>query len=106
MASTHDGRGYWLVASDGGIFAFGDAPFLGSLGNIAINEPIVGMAATRDGRGYWMVGMDGGVYGEGDAPFDGSLGNKLIMWPILGIMATPDGGYSLVDESGNPVHFG
>ena len=106
MAATAGGRGYWTVASDGGIFAFGDAPFLGSLGNIAINEPIVGMAATRDGRGYWMVGMDGGVYGEGDAPFDGSLGNKLIMWPILGIMATPDGGYSLVDEAGNPVHFG
>ncbi len=26
--------GYWLVASDGGIFAFGDAPFYGSTGNI------------------------------------------------------------------------
>ncbi len=27
MASTIDGLGYWLVASDGGIFAFGDAGF-------------------------------------------------------------------------------
>ena len=26
---TPDGRGYWLVASDGGIFAFGDAGFYG-----------------------------------------------------------------------------
>jgi len=30
MASTPDGRGYWLVASDGGVFSFGDAPFRGS----------------------------------------------------------------------------
>ena len=36
--------GYWLVASDGGIFSFGDAPFLGSTGNIHLNQPIVGMS--------------------------------------------------------------
>jgi hypothetical protein len=32
MAATPDGHGYWLVASDGGIFAFGDATFEGSTG--------------------------------------------------------------------------
>ena len=31
MAATQDGKGYWLVASDGGVFAYGDAPFYGSL---------------------------------------------------------------------------
>jgi hypothetical protein len=30
MAATPDGMGYWLVASDGGIFAYGDAGFFGS----------------------------------------------------------------------------
>ena len=30
MAATPDGKGYWLVASDGGIFTFGDAAFYGS----------------------------------------------------------------------------
>ena len=30
MAATPDGRGYWLVAADGGVFTFGDAPFDGS----------------------------------------------------------------------------
>ena len=30
MAATPDGGGYWLVASDGGIFCFGDAGFFGS----------------------------------------------------------------------------
>ncbi len=35
MAPTPTGAGYWLVASDGGIFTFGDAGFYGSTGNIA-----------------------------------------------------------------------
>jgi hypothetical protein len=30
MAATPTGKGYWLVASDGGIFTFGDAVFFGS----------------------------------------------------------------------------
>ncbi|MGC8466525.1 MAG: hypothetical protein ACP5O0_11480, partial [Acidimicrobiales bacterium] len=34
--------GYRLVASDGGIFSFGDAQFYGSTGNIKLNAPIVG----------------------------------------------------------------
>ncbi len=46
MAATADGKGYWLVASDGGIFVLGDAGFYGSEGASPLNEPIVGMAAT------------------------------------------------------------
>ena len=30
MAAGPDDDGYWLVASDGGVFAFGSAPFAGS----------------------------------------------------------------------------
>jgi hypothetical protein len=33
-----------MVATDGGIFAFGDAPFFGSTGSIKLNKPIVSMA--------------------------------------------------------------
>ena len=43
MQSTHDGQGYWFVASDGGIFAYGDAPFRGSMGGQPLNKPMVGM---------------------------------------------------------------
>jgi len=39
------GRGYWLVASDGGVFGFGDATFFGSLGARALHVRVVGMAA-------------------------------------------------------------
>ena len=31
MAATPTGKGYWLVAADGGVFSFGDAPFLGNV---------------------------------------------------------------------------
>ena len=44
MAATPDGQGYWVVASDGGLFAFGDAGFDGSMGGTPLNEPVVGMA--------------------------------------------------------------
>jgi hypothetical protein len=43
MAATPDGQGYWLVASDGGIFTFGDAAFEGSAGAVSLNQGIVGM---------------------------------------------------------------
>ncbi len=49
MASTPDGKGYWLVASDGGVFAFGDAQFEGSMGGVALPSPVTGIAATPDG---------------------------------------------------------
>ena len=29
MAATRDGEGYWLVAADGSVFAFGDASLYG-----------------------------------------------------------------------------
>jgi hypothetical protein len=45
-AATHDGRGYWEVASDGGVFNFGDASFFGSMGGKPLNKPVVSMAGT------------------------------------------------------------
>jgi len=46
MAATPDGRGYWLVASDGGIFSYGDAPFYGSTGSLALEAPILAISAV------------------------------------------------------------
>jgi len=92
MAATSDGGGYWLVASDGGIFAFGDAKFYGSTGSLHLNKPIVGMAATSDGGGYWLVASDGGIFAFGDAKFYGSTGSLHLNKPIVGMAATSDGG--------------
>jgi peptidoglycan-N-acetylglucosamine deacetylase len=70
-AATPDGGGYWEVASDGGIFSFGDAAFQGSMGGRELNSPIVGIAGTPDGGGYWEVASDGGIFSF-EAPFYGS----------------------------------
>jgi hypothetical protein len=85
MAATPDGKGYWLVASDGGVFAFGDATFYGSTGGLVLNQPIVGMHRTPDGRGYWLVASDGGVFAFGDATFYGSAGGTATGQPVVGI---------------------
>ena len=74
IAVTPDGRGYWEVASDGGIFTFGDAGFFGSMGGEPLNKPIVGIAAAVDGAGYYEVASDGGVFNFGSAGFFGSAG--------------------------------
>ncbi len=107
MAATPDGKGYWLVASDGGIFTFGDAAFYGSTGNIALNKPIVGMAATPDGKGYWLVASDGGIFAFGDAGFYGSTGNIHLNQPVVGMGTAPGGhGYWLVASDGGIFTFG
>ena len=84
MASTPDGKGYWLVASDGGIFSYGDAQFYGSTGAMKLNQPVVGMASTPDGKGYWLVASDGGIFSYGDAQFYGSTGSIVLNKPIIG----------------------
>gem|GEM_PF-3138755 len=104
---TSAGKGYWMVASDGGIFSFGASTFLGSTGAIALNRPIVGMARTPSGQGYWLVASDGGIFAFGDARFFGSTGTMTLNKPIVGMAATPSGnGYWLVASDGGLFAFG
>jgi subtilisin family serine protease len=101
------GPGYWLVASDGGVFTYGTADYRGSTGAIDLNRPIVGMAETPSGAGYWLVASDGGIFAFGDAAFYGSTGNINLNKPIVGMAATPSGlGYWLVASDGGIFAFG
>ena len=102
-----DGAGYWEVAADGGVFAFGNARFLGSMGGRPLGAPVVGLAVTPDGQGYWEVAADGGVFAFGDARFLGSMGGRPLSAPIVAVAPTPDGqGYWEVAADGGVFAFG
>jgi ribosomal protein L24E len=106
MASTPSGKGYWLVANDGGVFGF-NAPFFGSLGARHLNSPIIGMASTPSGKGYWLVAGDGGVFTFGDARFFGSTGSMHLNSPIKQFVPGPGGrGYWLMATDGGVFTFG
>ncbi len=99
--------GYRLVATDGGVFAFGTARYFGSLGGVRLAASVVGAARTSDGGGYWLVASDGGVFGFGDARFYGSTGGRRLDQPVVGMAAAPDGrGYWLVARDGGVFAFG
>lgn len=76
IVASSSGKGYAIVAEDGGVFCFGDFPFHGSLPEYKIQpaKPIVGMAAPPNEPYYWLVGADGGVFAlpPGVAPFYGA----------------------------------
>jgi hypothetical protein len=98
--------GYWEVASDGGIFAFGGATFFGSMGGQHLNAPTVGMADDPTSGGYWEVASDGGIFAFG-APFEGSMGGQHLNAPIVGMAANlKGGGYWEVASDGGIFAFG
>ena len=98
--------GYGEVASDGGIFAFGDANFYGSMGGQHLNAPIVAFAATPDSKGYWEVASDGGIFAIGDAAFYGSMGGHPLNRPIVSLVPAADGtGYWEVASDGGIFAF-
>ncbi len=97
-----------MVGSDGGVFAFGDAAFHGSIGNVAANmASVVAIASTPSGQGYWLVGSDGGVFAFGDAAFEGAATSFHHGAPIVGMAPTPSGyGYVLLGADGGVFAFG
>ncbi len=85
--------GYWLVASNGGIFAFGDAHFDGSTAGVAIASPIVGVAATDLHNG--PVSPSGPVL-----PNDIDGDHRLVN------ISCPTNGWCMaVDSSGNAINY-
>jgi hypothetical protein len=103
---SETGNGYLVVASDGGVFTFGDAVFGGSTGATNLQKPVVG-AAPHKGGGYWLVAADGGVFSFGGAPFFGSEAGAHLNQPIVGMAPTPSGnGYWLVAADGGVFTHG
>jgi hypothetical protein len=104
MAVDRQTGGYWLVASDGGVFSF-NAPFLGSMGGRTLNQPVVGISANLNGTGYWLVASDGGIF-TFNVPFYGSTGSIRLNKPVVGMgLDRSTGGYWLVASDGGVFSF-
>ncbi len=104
---TYAVPGYWMVASDGGIFSFGAARFFGSAGNRVLGAPVVALSTAPDDRGYWMADSHGGVFSFGGAGFYGSAGAQALSRPVVGMAPAHDGGgYWLVASDGGIFAYG
>jgi hypothetical protein len=75
MAASASGRGYWLVARDGGIFAFG-VPFRGSLAAQGGGSGLR-IRGVPSAQGYYILTTDGGVHAFGTAHYSGGLQGRL-----------------------------
>jgi hypothetical protein len=104
IVPSRDGGGYFMVASDGGVFAFGDAYFAGSCPGIGgCSGAAVDVMPDSTGNGYWIVTSTGNVYGFGDAAFYGSPGHGT----VTSAVATPDGkGYWVLLSDGEIFAYG
>jgi len=107
MVPAADGQGYFVVASDGGVFAFGPgASFAGSCPGIGgCSGPAVAVIPDSSGSGYWLFTATGNVYTFGDAPYLGAPGG--VGSPVTSAVRTPDGrGYWVLVANGTVYGFG
>ncbi|MEZ5282526.1 MAG: hypothetical protein R2770_18870 [Acidimicrobiales bacterium] len=111
--ATTSGNGYYMVGADGGLFAFGDATFRGSvpevLPGVTLDAPISAITVTDSGSGYRMVAADGGMFNFGDAAYYGSVPEVLpgvtLASPVVGMVASPSG-YLMIGGDGGVFNFG
>jgi hypothetical protein len=112
--ADYSDTGYWIAASDGGVFSFGKAPFYGSLGGKVLSSPITAITQTMDNQGYYLLGKDGAVYAFGDAQFKGGIncqpgatsGACLVSGASAIGIASTQSGYYITDNKGNVYAFG
>ena len=104
MVPSIDDNGYFMVASDGGVFAFGDAHFAGSCPGIGgCSGSAVAVMPDASGNGYWLVTTSGSVYTFGDAPYFGAPGHG----NVTSAVASPDGlGYQVLLSNGQVYSYG
>jgi hypothetical protein len=106
MVPSADGGGYFMVAADGGVFAFGDAKFEGSCPGIGgCSGAAVAVMPDASGNGYWVVTATGHVYTFGDAAYFGAPGPQSTS--VTSTVRTPDGnGYWVLFANGTIDGFG
>jgi Peptidase A4 family len=104
MVPSIDDNGYFMVASDGGVFAFGDAHFAGSCPGIGgCSGKAVAVMPDASGNGYWLVTSTGSIYTFGDAPYFGAPGHGT----VTSAVPSPDGsGYQVLLANGQVYSYG
>jgi subtilase family serine protease len=106
MVPSANGGGYFMVASDGGVFAFGDARFEGSCPGIGgCAGAAVAVVPDASGNGYWLVTQTGHVYAFGDAAAYGAPGPQAAA--VTSAVRTSDGnGYYILLADGSVFAYG
>lgn len=106
MTGTPSGAGYWQLALDGKVFAFGDATALGDV-TLPSGALPVDIAATPSGQGYWVALSNGGIRAFGNAGSFGSSEGQPLAQPMVGMFPTANGnGYWLYAADGGVFTFG
>jgi len=101
-------NGYWMLGSDGKVYAFGEAKNLGAP-TLAAGAQAVDLETTPSGNGYWIVDNAGNVFGYGDAASQGGIqGGQLAPGEaVTSLSSTPSGkGYWIFTNKGRAVRFG
>ena len=108
LLCTPTGHGYWLVATDGGVFSFGDRESIAARpAGFGSTSRSSAWRRLRPARAIGSSSSDGGVFAFGDAIYRGSMGGRHLNRPVVGMAATPTGkGYWLVASDGGVFAFG
>ena len=77
IASTPSGNGYWVCKSDGSIWSYGDATYLGGTNSAAktpmpAGETATGFASHPTAQGYWILTNTNAVYAFGASKYLGA----------------------------------
>jgi hypothetical protein len=106
IATTADGRGYYLATRDGTVYTAGDAKWYGDLSNLALGGPIVAITVDPLTGGYWLLGQDGGVYAF-HAPFYGAPVLTSFATSAVGLVpVVGGGGYRVASADGGVFDYG
>jgi hypothetical protein len=105
---SSNGSGYWMLGSDGKVYAFGQSKYLGAP-VLPAGVTAADLESTPTGNGYWIVDSAGNAYAYGDAVALGGIpaGQLAPGETVTSLSATPTGkGYWIFTSKGRAVRFG
>jgi hypothetical protein len=100
--------GYWMLGSDGKVYAFGTAQHIGDAGLLP-GAQAVHLEPTPSGNGYWIVDDTGGVSSYGDAVYHGGPDSMSLRAgeKVTSLSSTSTGqGYWMFTNMGRVLPYG